>query len=63
MGMSYAWASKEYLLWNMTIGQIIMYIQEANNITSGKKDKPELTKENIDELNVIRESMKKKFGE
>jgi hypothetical protein len=63
MGMLYAWATKEYLLWNMTIGQIIMYIQEANNITSGKKDKPELTKESIEELEQIRLDMKKKYGE
>jgi hypothetical protein len=63
MGMLYSWAVKEYLLWNMTIGQIIMYVQEAGNINSGKADKPELTKEKLDELNTIREDMKKKYGE
>jgi len=25
MAFLYSWATKEYLLWNMTIGQIIMY--------------------------------------
>jgi hypothetical protein len=25
MALLYSWATKEYLLWNMTIGQLIMY--------------------------------------
>jgi hypothetical protein len=63
MGMLYSWATKEYLLWEMTIGQIIMYIQEANNINSGKADKPELTEDKLLELEQIRENMKKKYGD
>jgi hypothetical protein len=63
MGMLYAWATKEYLLWEMTIGQIIMYVQEANNINSGKEDLPELTEDKLSELEQIRLEMKRKFGE
>lgn len=67
MGMLYAWATKEYLLWEMTIGQIFMYYQNAIDIKMGKESKSELTPENISELKKIREQMreeaKRKYGD
>jgi hypothetical protein len=63
MGMLYAWATKEYLLWNMTIGQIFLYYQNAKDIKSGKTTKSEISKSDIEELKKIRESMKQQYGD
>ena len=36
MGLLYAWATKEYLLWRMSIGQIIMYHNLGIELKYGK---------------------------
>lgn len=65
----YSWATKEYLLWNMTLGQIILYHNKGIQIQSGiKESECELDKENISELKKITEQMKleemkRKYGE
>ncbi len=61
--MLFAWATPEYLLWNMTIGQIFLYYQNAMDIKNGKESKTELTPENISELKAIRDSMKQNYGD
>jgi hypothetical protein len=59
MGLMYAWATKEYLLWNMTIGQIVMYLNKGIEIKLGiNNDKSNLSKDNLDELKKIRDEMK-----
>jgi len=35
MALLFPWATKEYLLWNMTIGQIVMYHNKAVELRSG----------------------------
>lgn len=36
MALMYPWATKEYLLWNMSIGQIILYHNIGMEIKYGK---------------------------
>lgn len=62
MGLMYAWATKEYLLWKMSIGQIILYHNKGMEIkypSSGKDAAPGLVEKNVDELRKIRDEMKK----
>ena len=62
MAFLYPWATKEYLLWNMTIGQIIMYHNRGielhwpgstTNSTAG------LTNKSASELRKIRDEVLK----
>jgi hypothetical protein len=39
MGMLYAWATPEYLMWNMTIGQILLLHNLAVDIRSPEEKK------------------------
>ena len=55
----YSWATKEYLLWNMTIGQIIMYNNKGIKIRNGDEDKPKgLTNLSTQELRKMRDDAK-----
>lgn len=38
MALLYPWATKDYLLWEMTIGQIIMYHNLGLELKYGKQD-------------------------
>jgi hypothetical protein len=58
MALLYPWATKEYLLWNMTIGQIYMYIGKATQIKGGEKESTAIDSDDITELKKIREQMK-----
>lgn len=65
MALLYPWATKEYLLWNMTLAQIIMYHNEGIKIKYGKKDKTpkkasEMTHE---ELAAVRDELRRQYGE
>jgi hypothetical protein len=66
MGLMYSWATKEYLLWEMTIGQIILYhnkgIKVQNNEVD-KKEAPGLIDMSEDELRKLRDDMKKQYGD
>lgn len=61
MGLLYPWATKEYLLWNMTLGQIILYHNTGIELKYGKeKDEPEATglaDMTADELREFRDSV------
>jgi hypothetical protein len=67
MALLFPWATKEYLLWEMTIGQIFLYYQYATDIKCGKESKTEPTPNDISELKKIRDQMredaKKKYGD
>ena len=72
MALLYPWATKEYLLWNMTIGQIVMYHNKAMDIKNGKGEKGAFADKSATELKKIRddilnnvneaEEMKRKSG-
>jgi hypothetical protein len=57
MGLMYAWATKEYLLWEMTIGQIIMYHNRGISIKNGtdKNTNSGLNGKTLDELRKMRD--------
>jgi hypothetical protein len=60
MALMYPWATKEYLLWNMTIGQIILYHNMGVEIRSGKTpdEKPSLLDLDASELRAMRDEMR-----
>jgi hypothetical protein len=56
MALLFPWATKEYLLWEMTIGQIIFYSNKAGDIKSGKLDgAPGLANKPTEELRKMRD--------
>jgi hypothetical protein len=64
MGLMYSWATKEYLLWEMTIGQIILYLNKGIKIQNGEKEEsPGLVEKSADELRAIRDEYKRKYGD
>ena len=56
----YPWANKEYLLWEMSLGQIFMYLAIGFEQKYPKKqdEKQTLQGKSYDELMAIREDMK-----
>ena len=58
MGMMYAWATKEYLFWEMTIGQILLYFNKGMEIKYPSTEKDDRVMANVDELKKIRDEMK-----
>jgi hypothetical protein len=64
MGLMYSWATKEYLLWEMTIGQIILYLNKGIKIQNGEKEEPHgLVEKSADKLRAIRDEYKRKYGD
>jgi len=72
MALLYPWATKEYLLWNMTIGQIILYHNLGIEMKFGAPGKkPGLLDKSAGELRAMRdaaraeaerEEMRRKYG-
>lgn len=61
MALMYPWATKEYLLWKMSLGQIIMYFNLGFDELYGKKEESEngsLVGKSYDELKKIRDDMR-----
>lgn len=58
MGMMYAWATKEYLFWEMTIGQIILYFNKGMEIKYPSSEKDNRVMANVDDLQKIVSEMK-----
>lgn len=59
MALLYSWATKEYLLWNMTIGQIILYHNKGLEIKNGVSEKvPGLLEKSAKELREMRDQAK-----
>ena len=56
----YPWANKEYLLWEMSLGQIFMYLAIGfeQKYPKPQGEKPTLQGKSYDELMAIREDMK-----
>lgn len=58
MARMYPWATKEYLLWNMTIGQIILYLNVGTDLDNPPSEgQPSLVGKPHSELKKIREEM------
>ena len=64
MALLYPWATKEYLLWNMSIGQIIMYHNLGIEMKYGKREKPRKASEMTHaELKAVRSEIRRKYGD
>jgi len=64
MAFLYPWATKEYLLWNMTIGQIILYHNKGVELQwpgSLNSLEPGLANKGPKELRVIRDTIFKQM--
>ena len=63
MALLYPWATKEYLLWEMTIGQIVMYHNLGLEIKYPAPEdadgKPSLKNKSHAEIKAIREQMRR----
>jgi hypothetical protein len=56
MALMYPWATKEYLLWKMSLGQIIMYYNLGFDQLNGGKEEKE--KKEYEELKKARDEMR-----
>jgi len=65
MAFLYPWATKEYLLWNMTIGQIIMYHNKGIELQwpDSKSTSNGLSNKSPNELRKIRDDILKQMDE
>jgi hypothetical protein len=65
MALLFPWATKEYLLWKMSLGQIIMYHNLGVEIKygTGDKSKSSLANKSPKELRRIKDQLKKQYGE
>ena len=64
MALMFPWATKEYLLWEMTIGQIILYHNKGMELKYGpeKAEPPGMNDMNIDDLKALRDDARKQFA-
>ena len=65
MALLYPWATKEYLLWEMSIGQIVLYHNIGMDIKYGTGEetgtgKPTLANKSHAELKAIRDEFREK---
>lgn len=67
MALLYPWATKEYLLWHMTIGQLVMYHNLGIELRYGKRDgngAPRTVKDmSYEEVRARREELRRQYGE
>jgi hypothetical protein len=64
MALLYPWATKEYLLWEMTIGQIILYHNRGIEMKYGEAEKPSgpgLVDKSESELRELRDEARRQF--
>lgn len=59
MALLFPWATKEYLLWEMTIGQIIFYINKAYDVKENKKE----SDWDEESIKAFKEDMRRQYGE
>ena len=60
MGCLYSWATKEYILWNMTIGQVFMYVNRGIEF---KYPKPTDKNRDYEEVAAARDELREMFPE
>lgn len=59
MALLYPWATKEYLLWEMSIGQVILYHNRGMDLKYGTGErKPGLLDKSAEELRKMRDEAK-----
>jgi len=65
MALLYPWATREYLLWQMSLDQILLYHNIGIEQKYGKQDKtPKRASEMThDELAAVRDELKRQYGD
>ena len=73
MALLYPWATKEYILWQMSLGQVILYLNVGMDIKypeikkEGQKDKLKAREEMVAlgllEPEPSKEELEKKYGD
>jgi len=68
MALLYPWATKEYLLWHCTIGQIVLYHNLGIEMKYGKRDPDDPGIKTADkmtpaELKAKRDELRTQFGD
>jgi hypothetical protein len=68
MALLYPWATKEYLLWEMTIGQIVMYHNLGIEMKYGAQGDTDTTTKkpsemSYEELKAKRDQLRAQYGE
>ena len=54
----YPWATKEYLLWHMSLGQIIMYFNLGAEAKNPTPDKGKASNMSYNQLKAIRDGLR-----
>jgi len=65
MALLYPWATREYLLWNMSLAQIILYLNLGHEQKYGKQEKTvkKASEMSYEELKKVREELRKQYGD
>lgn len=69
MATLFPWATKEYLLWEMSIGQVILYHNLGIEMRYGKREESEgeavksVDKMSAAEIRAKREELRRQFGD
>jgi len=65
MALLYPWATKEYLLWKMSIGQIVMYYNLGIESKYPQKTDGKRTAKNMShaELKKLKEQLRHDYGD
>jgi hypothetical protein len=63
MALLYPWATREYLLWEMSLPQIILYHNMGHELKYGKQEKPVKASDmSYDQLKSIRDENRRLYG-
>jgi hypothetical protein len=65
MALLYPWATKEYLLWEMSLGQIIMYHNLGIEQKYGKQNKKprKMSEMSPEEVRALRDKLAAEYGD
>lgn len=63
MARLYPWATKEYLLWSMSWGQIILYYNLGTDPESGTKKQTSFKDMSYEALKKKKEELRQQFGD
>jgi hypothetical protein len=65
MALLYPWATKDYLLWEMSLAQIILYHNIGFELKYPKPEKNQYDARNLspEELKKVRDELRNQYGE
>jgi hypothetical protein len=65
MGAAFAWATKEYLLWKMSLGQIVMYWNLYVDSKTPRQEGGDPSVKNMspEQVRKLRDELRAQYGE